>query len=129
MGGAKVQGETAGSARELLRLSLDFEQAGAFMLMLEMVAEETTNLITKKLTIPTIGMGAGPGCDGQGFISHELLGMYDRPPVAFLKNYVRLHEPILQAFKQYKEEVETGKWPDEEHTFHMREGEKGKIPR
>lgn len=127
MRGAGVQGETAESAKQLLKLALDLEKAGAFMLLLETVAEETAAFITDKLTIPTIGMGAGPGCDGQGFIAHDLLGIYDRPPNAYLKNYVKLHENILQAFTQYKEEVTTGKWPDKEHTFHMKEDEKEKL--
>jgi 3-methyl-2-oxobutanoate hydroxymethyltransferase len=95
----------------LLRQAKAYEEAGAFSLVLELVPDETAWKITQSLNIPTIGIGAGPRCDGQVQVLHDLLGLLPDFQPKHSKPYLRLHEKIKEAVKQYAEEVRSGKFP------------------
>ncbi|NOY53504.1 MAG: 3-methyl-2-oxobutanoate hydroxymethyltransferase [Deltaproteobacteria bacterium] len=113
MGGFKVQ-------KEMDRLVKDakvVEKAGAFAVVLECVPGGIAKQITREISIPTIGIGAGVDCDGQVLVLHDLLGLFDRFVPKFIKRYAVLGEEALKALRQYKEEVEQGVFPGEEHTF------------
>ena len=127
LGGFRSQGLDAESAEKILRDALALEQAGAFMIMLEATAAEVARVVTERLSIPTVGIGAGVDCDGQCMVSHDVLGIYDRPVGKHAKKFVNLHEIILKAFQTYREEVTSRKWPDLEHSFLMKEGELTKL--
>ncbi len=116
---------TAKSAEEGLRLVRDaeaLEEAGAYAIVLEYVTAETAEQITKRLSVPTIGIGSGPACDGQVLVLHDLLGLYENSP-PFSKRYLNLTPQVLEALKTYKREVVEGVFPGEEHTRHMDEEE------
>ncbi len=121
MGGHKVQGRTAGSeagGRErLLDDAVAVEQAGAFAVVIEGVPRGLASEITAKLSIPTIGIGAGPDCDGQVLVLHDVLGITDLR-LTFTKQYADLRSAALQATAAYVAEVRSGAWPDDEHSFH-----------
>ncbi|MBI3596824.1 MAG: 3-methyl-2-oxobutanoate hydroxymethyltransferase, partial [Nitrospirae bacterium] len=93
------------------------EEAGAFAVVLEGIPLELGRKITKALTIPTIGIGAGPHCDGQVLVLHDLLGLFERFHPTFVKTYVNLKAHALDAVQRYKEEVELGKFPSEEESY------------
>ena len=86
--------------------------------MLEKVPAEAAARVTEALAIPTIGIGAGPDCDGQILVLHDMLGAFDRPSFKFVKRYARLHEEMLRAVSEYCREVKERVFPAEEHTFH-----------
>ncbi len=121
MGGNKIQGRTtgleAGSRERLLQDAHAIEQSGAFCLVIEGVPAEVAQEITKKVAIPTIGIGAGAHCDGQVLVLHDVLGLSDRK-LSFAKPYADLRTDALRAIGQYVSEVRDGSWPDEQHTFH-----------
>ncbi len=117
LGGYKAQGRTAAAARRLLEDALILEDAGCFALVLEAVPDRVAELISNKLVIPTIGIGAGPSCDGQVLVTHDLLGLFDRFTPRFVKKYADLHGEMLRAFDAYKKEVITHHFPGEEHTY------------
>ncbi len=123
LGGFKVQGKDAASARELLEDALALEKAGAFMVVLECVPDMLAREISRALTIPTIGIGAGGECDGQVLVYHDLLGLFDRFTPKFVKQYERLDEAIVSALREYADEVEQGIFPGQEHCFTMNEQE------
>jgi 3-methyl-2-oxobutanoate hydroxymethyltransferase len=114
MGGFKVQKEMD----RLIKDAKAVEEAGAFSVILECVPGEIAKRITEEVSIPTIGIGAGLHCDGQVLVLHDLLGLFDRFVPKFIKRYAALGEEALAAFRKYKEEVEQGVFPGEEHTFH-----------
>ena len=95
--------------------------------MLECVPDKIAQIITQKLKIPTIGIGAGVHCDGQVLVIHDLLGLFERYTPKFVKKYINLSPLILQALKDYKEEVQSGKFPDREHSFGIKEEELKKL--
>lgn len=99
------------------------EQAGAFSLVLESVPARLAEFISKKISIPTIGIGAGLGCDGQVLVTHDLLGLFDRFTPKFVKKYANLHEVMQKAFHDYIDDVETKKFPATEHTVEMTDEE------
>lgn len=121
MGGYKVQGKDESAAKKLIADARAIEDAGAFCLVLECVPTPLAKLITESLHIPIIGIGAGPHCDGQVLVIHDMLGLYPRSSPKFVKKYVNLHELMDAALKQYKEEVAARTFPGPEHSFGMSE--------
>lgn len=119
LGGFKAQGRTAAKAEQLLADALALEEAGAFSLVLEAVPAGVADAITEALTIPTIGIGAGAGCDGQVLVWHDLLGLYEGHAPRFVKQYADLHGLIRQALERYADEVRTGAFPEARHTYSM----------
>jgi len=93
------------------------EQAGAFAIVLECVPMELAKEITEKLSIPTIGIGAGPHCDGQVLVVNDVLGISDRKPPKFVKRYADVRSEILRAASEFRREVEEGSFPDAEHSY------------
>ena len=119
LGGFRAQGKTATAAKRLLEDAKILEEAGAFSLVLESVPARLAEFISKQISIPTIGIGAGVGCDGQVLVTHDLLGLFDRFTPKFVKKYANLHETMNKAFAEYIDEVETKHFPAEEHTVEM----------
>jgi 3-methyl-2-oxobutanoate hydroxymethyltransferase len=118
LGGFKVQGKDADAAKKIIDSAVALEKAGCFAIVLECIPDELAKTITQKLSIPTIGIGAGKNCDGQVLVINDMLGLFERFLPKFVKQYVKLAPQILEAVKKYKEEVESGKFPGPEHTFH-----------
>jgi 3-methyl-2-oxobutanoate hydroxymethyltransferase len=127
--GYRVQGRTAAAARSLVEDARALEEAGAFSIVLEMTASETAKAITGSVDVPTIGIGAGRDCDGQILVLHDILGLFDRFTPKFAKRYLDLSAEIQGAIESYAEEVASGVFPDEEHTFHMDPEEANKLSR
>jgi len=123
LGGFRAQGKTASAAKRLLEDTQILEEAGAFSIVLESVPARLGELISKKISIPTIGIGAGLGCDGQVLVTHDLLGLFDRFTPKFVKKYANLHEVMNKAFTEYIDDVETKKFPAPEHTVEMTDEE------
>ncbi len=119
LGGFRTQGKTAAAAQRLLEDALILQDAGCFALVLEAVPAQLALLISERLEIPTIGIGAGPGCDGQVLVTHDLLGLFDRFTPRFVKKYADLHSEMARAFQAYKAEVETRAFPAPEHSVQM----------
>jgi len=117
MGGYKVQGKTSEQARQLMDDAMAVEQAGAFALVLECVPAELGEMISGALTIPTIGIGAGAGCDGQVLVFTDLLGISGKPIPRFVKKYADLNPIIIEALASYRNEVEAGVFPADEQTY------------
>ena len=120
MGGHKVQGRTdgfeAGGRERLLEDAHSVELSGAFAMVIEGVPSELASEITSKVNIPTIGIGAGAGCDGQVLVLHDLLGLNKRS-FTFAKKFASLREQVIAATSEYVQEVRTGQWPDEAHSY------------
>ncbi len=117
MGGYKVQGKTEEAAARLLKEARIVEEAGAFALLLEAIPMNLAKEISEKLSIPTIGIGAGPFCDGQVLVLHDVLGLFERFVPRFVKRYAHLKEDALKAIGAYKNEVEKGEFPLKEQSF------------
>ena len=117
MGGYKVQGKTEEAAERLIGEARMVEDAGAFALLLEAIPMGLAKNITEELSIPTIGIGAGPYCDGQVLVLHDVIGMFERFVPKFVKRYANLKESALKAVRDYKEEVEKGVFPAEDTSF------------
>ncbi|HYQ47560.1 MAG TPA: 3-methyl-2-oxobutanoate hydroxymethyltransferase [Thermodesulfovibrionales bacterium] len=117
MGGYKVQGKTRSAARRLVEEAKAAENAGAFSVVLEGIPMALSREITKTLSIPTIGIGAGPHCDGQVLVLHDLLGLFDRFVPKFVKRYAHMKREAVRAVGKYREEVEKGVFPAEEQSF------------
>jgi len=117
MGGYRVQGKTEASAKRLIEEAHGAEDAGAFSLLLEAIPVGLAKRITKELSIPTIGIGAGPHCDGQVLVLHDVLGLFERFLPKFARQYANLREEALRAIRLYKEEVEKGIFPSEDHSY------------
>lgn len=116
-GGMRVQGKTVEAARQLLDDALALEDAGVFSLVLEGIPARLAELITRRVSVPTIGIGAGAGCDGQVLVTHDLLGLFERFTPRFVKRYATLANIMRSAFKAYCDEVRAGTFPAEEHTY------------
>ncbi len=127
IGGYKVQGNTADSARQILEDALRLQDAGVFMIVLECIPSKVGALISEKLDVPIIGIGAGPDCDGQVLVVNDVLGIKAGYSPKFVKRYADLDGIIREAVAQYKEEVQSGAFPTEEHSFAMPEDEFEKI--
>lgn len=119
LGGFRPQGKDISSAQKLYEDALILQDAGCFSLVLESIPARLAELISKKLEIPTIGIGAGPGCDGQVLVTHDLLGLFDRFTPKFVKKYADFHGDMVKAFSQYIAEVEAHSFPAKEHTVEM----------
>ena len=117
MGGYKIQGRTEEAATKLIDEALAVQDAGAFSLVLEAIPIDLAAEITKRLDIPTIGIGAGPYCDGQILVLHDVIGLFERFTPRFVKTYINLKEKALLALTDYKDEVEKGLFPTEYHSF------------
>jgi len=127
LGGFKVQGKDAQAAQKIIDDALALQDAGAFSVLLEAVPAPIAKMVTERLTVPTIGIGAGVHCDGQVLVVHDMLGLFDRFTPKFAKKYVNLSEVILKALDAYKEEVIKGEFPTDQHSFHIDEKELGKM--
>ena len=126
-GGFRSPIRTWGQAQQLEEEALALEAAGIFALVLESVPAEVAETVTGQLSIPTIGIGAGPHCDGQVLVSYDLLGLYDGFVPPFVKRYARLGEEILEAVKTYAEEVRSGQFPSQIQTvYHLSEKQKSR---
>ncbi len=123
LGGYRVQGKTAAAARALLSDALALQEAGCFGIVLEAVPALVAEVISKTLHIPTIGIGAGAGCDGQVLVFHDILGLYDLLQPRFVKEYLSLRQPILAALQSYAQDVQARRFPAPEHTYPMPEAE------
>lgn len=121
MGGYKVQGKDEEAAQKLLIDARAVEEAGAFALVLECVPTPLAALLTRELGIATIGIGAGSHCDGQVLVTHDLIGLLGGFSPKFAKRYINIREDIKGALQSYKQEVEEGKFPSDEHQFGMDE--------
>ena len=118
-GGFKVQGKTVEAAKKLITDALALEEAGVFAIVLECVPAELAEYISKLLSIPTIGIGAGVGCDGQVLVYQDLTGIFNDFTPKFVKRYLNAGEMIKNAFVDYNYEVKHGKFPTAEHSFKM----------
>jgi 3-methyl-2-oxobutanoate hydroxymethyltransferase len=119
LGGYKVQGRDADSARRLLQSARDREAAGVFAIVLECIPAQLSEAITRMISIPTIGIGAGKYCDGQVLVTHDMLGMFEKFIPSFVKQFANLAPQIKEAVADYNEEVKNGNFPAEEHSFNM----------
>lgn len=117
LGGFKVQGRDPKVAKRVVEDAKALEAAGAFALVLECVPSNLAAKVTQALSIPTIGIGAGPSCDGQVLVLHDLVGLFDRFTPKFVKRYANVAEGIREAVAAYKAEVESGAFPAKEHEF------------
>lgn len=116
-GGFKVQGKDEENARRLLKEAKAIEEAGAFAIVLECVPSKLSKFISESISIPTIGIGAGKGCDGQVLVYQDMLGMYSKFTPKFVKKYEDIGEKMKDAFSAYIREVKAGVFPSEEHEF------------
>lgn len=127
LGGFKTQGRDLETALRVIEDAKAIEQAGAFALVLECIPAQISKIITEHLKIPTISYGAGPYCDGQGLVAHDILGMFDRFTPKFVKQYVGLGEKILEAFEAYVADVVCEEFPTAQHSFNIKEEELAKV--
>ncbi|HXW03225.1 MAG TPA: 3-methyl-2-oxobutanoate hydroxymethyltransferase [Nitrosarchaeum sp.] len=125
--GYKVQGKTKDTAIKLIEDAKELEEAGAFSIVLEMVSHEVAQIISETVSIPTIGIGSGVGCNGQVLVVQDLLGMYEKIKPKFAKRYLNLSEDIVKSLENYKIEVESGIFPSQENWFSMDEDEFKKL--
>jgi len=121
--GYKVQAKTKDAALKLIKAGRALEEAGAFSIALEMVTKETSKMISNSIGIPTIGIGSGPDCDGQVLVVHDVLGLYEKIKPKFAKRYLELSSDIVKAIESYKNDVISGKFPGNEHSFSMDKSE------
>jgi len=123
LGGFKVQGRDAESAREIIKHAKDLQEKGCFSIVLECIPSPIAKMITEQLSIPTIGIGAGPHCDGQVLVTHDILGLFDRFKPKFVKQYTDLGASIIEGVRNYCKEVEDGTFPDASRSYSMNEQE------
>jgi len=119
LGGYRVQGKDVATAKALIDDGLALEDAGAFSLILEAIPGPVAKLITERVSIPTIGIGAGPDCDGQVLVIHDLIGLFDRFVPKFVKQYAQIFPVIVEALEGYRDEVIAGAFPGPEHGYSM----------
>ena len=119
MGGYKVQGKTLAAAEQLMKDAVALDHAGAFAMVLEGVPREVAAMITAEVSVPTIGIGAGPECDGQILVYHDLLGLSFTPPAKFVRRYVDVASVVRDALRAYKQDVETGQYPSDSESYHL----------
>ena len=126
LGGYRVQGKTTDSAEQLLRDARAVEAAGAFAVVLEAVPRELATQITRELRIPTIGIGAGPDCDGQILVVHDMLGLTFEPTPKFARQYADVGETISKAVREYCADVRNGSFPSDAESYHAGQTVKGR---
>jgi 3-methyl-2-oxobutanoate hydroxymethyltransferase len=119
LGGYRVQGKTAVAAHRLLQDAHILQEAGCFAIVLEAIPAPVATIISQQLAIPTLGIGAGPGCDGQVLVYHDLLGLFDKFTPKFVHQYAQLGDQIVTALTTYREDVRNGRFPAPEHTYPM----------
>ncbi len=119
LGGLKVQGKDVETARKVVSEALALQEAGVFAIIFEAVPAKLSAYVTRKLRVPTISIGGGPGCSGQLLVTPDVLGLYDKFTPSFAKKYQDVGNLMLNTFKQYGEEVRTGVFPGEEHSYKM----------
>jgi 3-methyl-2-oxobutanoate hydroxymethyltransferase len=119
LGGYRIQGKDVATARALIDDALALEAAGAFSLLLEAIPSPVAKLITERVNIPTIGIGAGPDCDGQVLVVHDLIGLFDRFVPKFVKQYANISAEVVKALVTYRQEVLAGTFPGPEHGYDM----------
>jgi 3-methyl-2-oxobutanoate hydroxymethyltransferase len=124
LGGFKTQGKTREAARKLVAGALELEAAGCFSIVLEAVPAPVAAEITRRLTVPTIGIGAGRDCDGQVLVYHDLLGLTEGHLPRFVKRYANLSREIRDALEAYAADVRSGAFPEEQHTYAMPDEER-----
>ncbi len=127
LGGFRPQGRTAAAARRLVEDALALQDAGCFSMVLESIPARLAAFVSKRLSIPTIGIGAGVGCDGQVLVTHDLLGMFPRFTPRFVRQYADLHAEMVKAFGAYRSEVEARAFPMDEHSLTMTDDEWGEM--
>lgn len=118
LGGYYVQGKTEEQAKKLIEDAKILEEAGVFAIVLELVPAEIASIISTQIAIPTIGIGAGAGCDGQILVTHDLIGLYQGSVPKFVKQYCEVGKSIEEAVNSYNKDVKAGLFPNEEHSFH-----------
>jgi len=119
LGGYKVQGRDVAAARKLLDDAVALEEAGCFAIILEAIPDRVAKLITERVSIPTIGIGAGRDCDGQVLVLHDMIGLFDRFTPRFVKRYTNIFPQVIEALESYRDEVLAGTFPTDEHSFHI----------
>ena len=125
--GYKVQGKTKDTAIKLIEDAKELEEAGVFSITLEMISHEVAQIISETVSIPTIGIGSGVGCNGQVLVLQDLLGMFEKIKPRFAKRYLNLSEDIVKALENYKNDVELGTFPAQENWFSMDDDEFKKL--
>lgn len=119
LGGFKAQGRDLVTAKKLIEDAAILEEAGASSMVLEAVPAEVAQIITRRASIPIFGIGAGPHCDGQVLVIHDMLGLFDRKAAKFVKKYTELGDRIIKALEDFKEDVSEGSFPAQEHCYPM----------
>jgi 3-methyl-2-oxobutanoate hydroxymethyltransferase len=119
LGGFKMQGKDASAAKQIIDDARALENAGAFSIILEAVPAPLGKLVAESVRVPVIGIGAGPDVDGQVLVTHDMVGLFDRFVPKFVKQYTKIRPAILEALKDYRQEVQAGKFPGPEHSFKM----------
>lgn len=127
LGGYRVQGKDEAAARIILNNALALQDAGVFAIVLECIPAPLAKMVTERLEVPTIGIGAGVDCDGQVLVIHDLLGLYSDIAPKFAKKYASLNESITDAVINYTSDVKKGKFPGREHSFGYEEGDIEKL--
>lgn len=122
MGGFKVQGKSEANAKKLIEDAQLLQALGCFAIVLECIPEKLATLISNQLDIPTIGIGAGNGCDGQVLVVQDMLGLYNDIVPKFVKQYANLNEAVTEAVQNYCEEVKNSVFPEQKHTFKIEDG-------
>jgi len=123
VGGFRLQATTAHAAEALVEDAVALQEAGAFAIVLELVPVEVAGLVSRRLVVPTIGIGSGPGCDGQVLVFHDLLGLYECFVPRHTRQYAQLGETAVTALAEYRDEVRAGRFPADEHSRHMKADE------
>jgi len=127
LGGFRVQGKTADAAKRLLDDAMALADAGCFSIVLEAIPAPIAEIITERVYVPTIGIGAGAGCDGQVLVIHDMVGLYDRITPRFVKKYEDLGSRMLDALNKFHDEVQRGIFPADEHSFKMKPEEEERL--
>jgi len=127
LGGYHVQGKDEAAARVIMNNALALQDAGVFAIVLECIPAPLAKMVTERLEVPTIGIGAGVNCDGQVLGIHDLLGLYSDITPKFVKRYATLHTTMVEAVGRYKSDVKAGQFPGPEHSFGMEGSEVGKL--
>lgn len=127
LGGFRTQAQTASAGKRLLEDAQMLQESGCFAIVLEAIPAQLAQYVSQQLQIPTIGIGAGVGCDGQVLVIHDLLGMFDRFTPKFVQKYAHLHQQMGEALGQYKKDVESRIFPGDQHSSWMKEEEWQKL--
>lgn len=127
LGGLKVQARDAEAAKMLISDARLLEEAGAFSIVLEAIPAQLAEMVSRNVSIPTVGIGAGPDCDGQVLVIHDMLGLFQRFTPKFVKRYAALGEQVAAALASYCQEVDGGQFPAPEHTFNMKPDELSRL--